>query len=143
MESSLLGYRTLGSDLDPDMLRGAERNVTCFSGSAELFRSDIGDLPVNLGGLGMGQVDGIVTDMPYGRASTTFGEEPGLLFGRTLASVGRVLRPRGYAVLITSDPAAIRGACGGLRLVSCFRLRVHGSLTRYVVVYQREPVPTP
>ncbi len=137
LESTLLEIATIGTDLDEDMLRGAEANLKHFSLDAELYRSDIGDLPMVLKKNGICEIHGIATDMPYGRASSTFGEKINELIDRTLDSFHRILQTGTYAVLVTSSGYALRLRHKSLTLVSCHRLRVHGSLNRYFIVYQK------
>jgi putative methyltransferase (TIGR01177 family) len=137
LESSFLGPRTIGTDLDGSMLAGAARNLEHFSINAELARCDIGNLRETLGEMGVEQVDGIATDMPYGRASTTFGEGLGELTDRMLDSFDEVLRPGGYVALVSSTTLAARPEHGSLRLVSCHRLKVHGSLNRHFIVLRK------
>ena len=138
LESSLLGLHTVGADLDRSMLEGAERNLDHFGISAELVQSDIGNMRQALAERGIARVDAIATDMPYGRASTTFGEELGELTRRMLDSFDEILGPGRYAALVSSRDAAARLRHRSLRLVSCHRIKVHRSLDRYFIVYRKD-----
>jgi tRNA (guanine10-N2)-dimethyltransferase len=137
LESSFLGLRTIGTDLAESMLEGAKKNLDHFNINAELARSDIGNIRHTLAKMGVGEVDGIATDMPYGRASTTFGENLEELTDRMLDSFDEILIPGGYAALVSSSTLGARPKHGCLSLVSCHRLKVHGSLNRYFIVYRK------
>jgi len=137
LEASMLDYRTIGADLDGEMLSGSRKNLEHFDQHADLIRSDVGDLKMKLSEQGIQVVDGIATDLPYGQASTTFGEEPGDLMERAFSAIEEVLVPGGFTAVVTSDPLCIKLYSGTLRLHSCHRLRVHRSLTRYFLVYRK------
>jgi len=134
MEASLLGLSAVGADRDSEMLRGAEMNLRHFDAEALLLNSDVGALPDILREHGITMVDGIATDLPYGRASTTFGEDKSELYLRAFETFKAVLKPGGYAAVVL--PGALPGI-DGLRLVSFYSLRVHRSLTRHFTVYRR------
>ena len=137
LESSFLGFRSIGTDLDVSMLEGAKKNLDHYDISAELARSDIGNLGQTLVERGIGEVDGIATDMPYGRASTTFGENLADLTDRMLDSFNEILKHGDYVALVSSSTLAVRLEHRSLRLVSCHRLKVHGSLNRYFIVFRK------
>jgi len=139
IEASMLGYRTIGSDRDMEMLKGTRINLEHFKLSSELIHSDVGDLEGKLSDHGIEYVDGIATDMPYGRASTTFGEDSRTLTSRSLKVFDKILIPGGFAALVVPDIRYIKMNIGKLKLVSCFRSKVHRSLTRYyVLLHKRE-----
>ena len=134
IEASLLGLSAVGADRDSEMLRGAEMNLRHFSAEALLLDTDVGALPDILREHGITIVDGIATDLPYGRASTTFGEDKSELYTRAFETFKAVLKPGGYTAVVSPGPLP---GIDGLRVVSSYNLRVHRSLTRYFTVYRR------
>ncbi len=133
LEAALEGYDAWGSDLDRFMVSGTMQTLT-DSGPAPLegkvFRADIGDVPDLIDG-----VDGIVTDFPYGRASSSHDEELANLYGRAFAAFAQVLKPGGHAVVGCAQPELLPdlGAHGFME-VERHEERMHRSLTRHYVV---------
>ncbi|HKS59607.1 MAG TPA: hypothetical protein VJS68_02385, partial [Thermoplasmata archaeon] len=83
LESGLVGARIAGADRDADMVRGALRNLAHFGLTAEgLTVSDSAEAARSL--VPNEAVDALVTDPPYGRASSTGGEAPESVLRRTL-----------------------------------------------------------
>jgi tRNA (guanine10-N2)-dimethyltransferase len=130
MEAALLGARTLGSDIAPEMVKGCEKNLAHFGLKAE--RLEVGDV----GSIGeiFGRVDVIASDPPYGRSATTKKENVGLLHGRALTAVEEALAPGSRAGLVFPSP------CVGterLSLEDSHTQRVHRSLTRHYCLFTR------
>lgn len=136
LEAALEGYRALGSDLDAWMVQGTWQTLTDVPPEpldATVFEADIGDAP----GL-VGQVDGIVTDLPYGRASGTAGEGLAALYGRAFSAFADLLPPGRLAVVGHPDPALLSGIeAHGLQVVERHEERAHRSLTRHFAVLRR------
>jgi putative methyltransferase (TIGR01177 family) len=133
-EAGLLGARLYGIDRDAEMVRGALRNLAHLGVAAEeLVVGDAGE--AEFAG-GEQPWDAIVTDPPYGRASSTGGEGSGAVVDRVLPRWARRVRPGGRLVVIVSAP--IQGPGADWRLVLAIPVRVHRSLTREFRVYERE-----
>lgn len=136
LEAALEGYRVLASDLDPFMVQGTLQTLTDVPPEpldVEAFVADIGQAP----GLA-GPVDGIVTDLPYGRASGTDRETLASLYDRALAAFAGLLRPGGYAVAGHPDPKLLEGASRhGLVVVESHAEYTHKSLTRHFAVIKK------
>lgn len=136
LEAALEGYDAWGSDLDSFMAQGTLQTLADTGPAAldgHVFVADIGDAP----GL-MGPVDGIVTDLPYGRSSGTDGEELRPLYGRAFAAFAALLSPGAHAVIGHPDPALLDGIEGhGFRVVERHAEQVHRSLTRHYAVAVR------
>jgi tRNA G10 N-methylase Trm11 len=100
---------------------------------ATVFEADIGATPTLVG-----EVDGIVTDLPYGRASGTAGEGLSALYGRAFAAFARMLPSGAYAVVGHPDPALLEGIeAHGFEVVERHEERAHRSLTRHFAVMRR------
>ena len=136
LEGALEGYETLGSDLDAWMVQGtlqalADDGPNPLDGT--VFVADVADTP----GL-VGQVDGIVTDFPYGRASTGHGEELVELYGRAFAAFAKLLPPGARAVIGHPDPELLDPIeKAGFTIVERHAERAHRSLTRHFAVCRR------
>jgi tRNA (guanine10-N2)-dimethyltransferase len=133
LEAALLGARVAGVDRDPEMVKGAIRNLAHFRLEAqELIVADAAEA---LERLGPEPFDAVLTDPPYGRASGSHGEPPADLLARVLPLYARRLRPGGRMVVVLpggEDPVG-----PPLVRVLCLPDRVHRSLTREFRVYER------
>lgn len=133
LEAALEGYETWGSDLDAFMVQGtlqtlADAGPEPLAGQA--FVADVGLTPSL-----MAPVDGIVTDLPYGRASGTEGEELRPLYQRAFAAFAALLQAGGRAVIGHPDPTLLDGLeAHGLRVEERYAEAVHRSLTRHYAV---------
>ncbi|MEK6984824.1 MAG: hypothetical protein AABX89_00360 [Candidatus Thermoplasmatota archaeon] len=136
LESSLAGYDAWGSDLDAWMVQGTLQTLTDVPAEpllGNVFVADVADTPAM-----MGQVAGIVTDLPYGRASTGHGEEVAALYRRAFAAFAELLPAGAHAVVGHSDPALVAPIEEyGFRIVERHEEKAHRSLTRHFVVAQR------
>jgi tRNA (guanine10-N2)-dimethyltransferase len=136
LEAALEGYHVLASDADEFMVQGTHQtlaDVPPAPRDVEAFVSDIGDAP----GLA-GTVDGIVTDLPYGRSSTTGGEDAGDLYERAFAAFAQILQPGGYAVIGHAEPELLEPIDAyGFEVVERHAERAHKSLVRHFAVVKR------
>lgn len=136
LEAALEGYDAWGSDFDSFMVQGTLQTLADVAADpleGHAFEADIGaaaDLA--------GPVDGIVTDLPYGRGSSTDGESLRDLYGRAFAAFADLL-PRGHrAVIGHPDPALLEGLEGhGFHVLERHAERVHKSLVRHYAVAVR------
>lgn len=133
LEAAVEGHEAWGSDLDPFMAQGtlqalADHGPTPLAGTA--LAADIGDVPDLVPA-----VDGIVTDFPYGRASSSHDEGLADLYDRAFAAFAKVLRPGGHAVVGCAQPELLPDlARHGFAEVERHVERMHRSLTRHYVV---------
>ncbi len=132
-EAGLLGGRLYGIDRDPAMVRGALRNLRHLGVSAEeLVIGDAGTAELTDP---EGNFDAILTDPPYGRASSTGGESARAVVERVLPRWAVRVRPGGRVVLISPGPVA--PFRDGWRERLAVPVRVHRSLTRQFCVFER------
>lgn len=134
LEAALAGLDTVGTDLDARMVEGTRSTLAQFGTSARLHTADVSDVPDLVG-----PVDAIVTDPPYGRASTTHKEDVHRLYERFFEAAHAMLGPGARAVVVL--PRAEDSACAGegFGLDEVHPWYVHGSLTRHVHVFVRRP----
>ena len=133
LEAGLLGARLFGADRDATMVRGAIRNLAAFGLHAE--RLVVADAEAAPAARPWPEVDAIVTDPPYGRASSSGGESPEALLHRTLPAWAEGVRPGGRIVLVV--PGGEDPLPPPWQRRVCVPHRVHRSLTREFRVYRR------
>ena len=132
-EAGMLGARLYGIDRDADMVRGSLRNLAHLGVVAdELVVGDAGE--AEFAGV-VPSWDAILTDPPYGRASSTGGEGSAALVARVLPRWAARVRPGGRLVVIASFAVEPPGA--DWRPVVSVSVRVHRSLTREFRVYEK------
>ncbi len=130
-EASLAGLNAMGSDLSDDMITGAKQNLAHLGVGAEFFVCDVGHLKDVVG-----PVDGIATDPPYGRSTSTNGESLDSLYARSVASFGEILEKGSRVVLAKPDESMITSV-DGFATVETHPLWVHRSLTRHFSILER------
>ncbi len=138
LEAALAGYDVTGSDLDAWMVQGTLQTLTDAGPEpldALVFESDIGAVPERID-----TVDGIATDLPYGRASTTDLEDVGALYHRAFDAFAKLLPPGRIAVIGCAELELGRTiAAHGFAIEEEHAEYVHKSLTRHYLVARRVP----
>lgn len=136
MEAALAGLAAMGSDLDHWMVQGTLQALADAADQpleGTVFQADIAAVPELLD-----TVDGIVTDLPYGRASTTDKEAVGDLYDRAFHAFAQLLPTGGRAVLGCADEALGRRVENhGFDIVEHHAEFVHRSMTRHYLVARR------
>jgi tRNA (guanine10-N2)-dimethyltransferase len=133
VEAGLIGCRVVGFDVQLRMVKGSRRNLEYLSvDPAGLLQGDARYPPFR-------QIDYVVTDPPYGRASTTRGREIKEIVRDLLSTLrGNVLR--GKRICLASPKSVNIGGLAedaGFRLVESHFVYVHRSLTREIAVLER------
>ncbi|WP_229663800.1 methyltransferase domain-containing protein [Halobellus salinus] len=131
LEAGLIGARSLGSDAQWKMARGAAENLAHYLPDArwDVVRGDATALPFD-----DGIADAVVFDAPYGRQSKIAGHELEALVGGALGEAARVAPA---CVLVADGPWEAAARDAGWTVEARFERRVHGSLTRHVHVLRR------
>jgi len=129
VEAGLLGLTPLGIDAQPAMVAGAERNLAHYELAGQVILADAGRIP-----MGAEKVSGVVCDLPYGRSSRFAGTGRDELYRRVFSESLRVLVGGHRAVFCTDVDISEVVARQGLLVEENHSHRVHGSLTRHVVV---------
>ena len=133
LEAGLMGMSLLGGDIESKMTSGCSRTLEHYGVNRfQLFPIDIGKLPKYVP-----DVDGIATDFPYGRSTTTKGEERNLLYKRAFNAITEMLKPDRYAVCGVADKDLLQLAPSNLVLQEVYDIRAHRSLTRSFAVFQK------
>ena len=133
IEAGLIGARIVGGDIENKMINGCKKTLDFYNiKNYELFCSDIGDIKRYIE-----EVDAVVTDLPYGKSTTTKGENIQQLYERAFENISMVLKREGRAVIGLSNKDMISCGENYFSLVEKHEVRVHRSLTRYFAVYQK------
>jgi tRNA (guanine10-N2)-dimethyltransferase len=132
IEAGIIGARIIGSDIEEKMIEGCKKNLDFYNiKDYNLYCSDIGEIKDYIE-----KVDAVVTDLPYGKSTTTKGEEMNMLYNRAFKNISKLLNKNGKAVIGLSNKELIKLSEKYLSIVETHEFRAHRSLTRYFVVYQ-------
>lgn len=135
IEAGLIGINIIGSDIQEKMVNGSKKNLEYYNiKNYNLFTTDIGSIDRYVK-----KVDSVVTDLPYGKSTTTKGEDMIDLYDRAFEKISKVLKKDRYAVIGLSDKKYISVAKKYLKLVKVHEFIAHRSLTRFFVVFKKEP----
>jgi tRNA (guanine10-N2)-dimethyltransferase len=135
IEAGLIGIKVIGSDVDKNMVQGCIKTLNHYKiKDYELFTSDVGNIKEHIK-----QVDAVVTDLPYGRATTTGGEEKKDLYLRSFKTISEILKKDSKAVIGIPDYKLINIGKRFLTLQKIHKIRVHRSLIRYFTVFCKQP----
>jgi len=130
LEAGLIGLDIIGADIDLRMVQGTKTNLTHWGlKNFKLIEANITELPDKLGPL---HPQAIVTEPPYGRASTTGGEELDELMEKSFSVFSSVLPPNGRVVISLPDTKLVEHAKNKFELLDRFEVRVHKSLTKSI-----------
>ncbi len=131
IEAGLMGMKAFGTDKDREMLWGCRENLGYYGADAMLEEGDATDIALE-------ELDAVVTDPPYARASKMFDKGLDQLYSEFMGSAYRALKPGGFLVLSVPHDATLACARVGFGRVSEHSLYVHKSLTRRIVVLRKK-----
>ncbi|MFW6140970.1 MAG: methyltransferase [Candidatus Saliniplasma sp.] len=129
IEAGMLGLEVSGGDLGPEMVEGCRRNLHQFGLDGELVCGDVSETVPS-------GVDCVITDPPYGRASSTGGEDIKEVYQRLLESCNENLKEGGYLSTIFPEERFVEIGEEYMKLVEKYESRVHGSLKRIYCVFR-------
>jgi len=136
IEAGLMNMRVIGSDISEEMIAGAQKNLLSYHIQSPLMiATDIASLPKQL----TEKVDAIITDLPYGKATSTRGEEIHSLYSRAMNSIQYLLKPGKRAVIGSFSEDLKIKKYEHLDHIVSYPLRVHRSLTRWFHVFEKKP----
>lgn len=132
IEAGLVEGRPLGSDISGEMVSGCALNLAHFGIEAKLEVCDVSEALERFG-----KVDAIATDPPYGRSSSTRGEDLQVLYRRFLLTASELLPQGHFVATVVPKQFVGRFRHPGFQLHSRYLLRVHRSLTRAFLVLRK------
>jgi len=128
-EALLIGAKVIGIDMNWRLLKGAQTNLTDITGTEyTLLQSDARTLPIKRCG-------SIVTDPPYGRASSTRGAIAKQLISSTLTQSVEILESNGTLCICGSTELDISSMIDeiGVTRLHHIEVPVHRRLTREII----------
>ncbi|MFC5278394.1 TIGR01177 family methyltransferase [Halorubrum rubrum] len=147
LEAGLVGADAVACDAQAKMVRGTRENLRAYvreggddvsdpgdAPSWHVARGDATDLPIV-----DDAVDGVAFDAPYGRQSKIARHELADLVAGALGEAARVA-PR--AVMVADRDWRRPAREAGWDVAAAFERRVHRSLTRHVLVLERDRKPS-
>lgn len=141
IEGFLMGLEIIGSDIREEVVKGATKNLD-FVSQIKLD-NPINDIyeyrPYHFIKADSRYlcfkdktIDGVVVDMPYGRSSPIYGKSIKELYMKSLEELYRV--SRGRCVIVSKDDISSVAESIGFKKIGYYEQRVHGSLTRKILV---------
>jgi tRNA (guanine10-N2)-dimethyltransferase len=125
-EASLIGAKSIGIDLNWRLLMGSKKNLVSIGRDYSVIQGDIRSLPVH-------ECDCIVTDPPYGRASSTRGAQAIELVESLFERADSILRRRKESMCVCgSSEMNIQNLAESMGLIvnQVLQIRVHSGLVR-------------
>ncbi len=133
LEAGLIGAKIVGSDIEDKMIAGCKKTLDFYKiKNYDLHCSDIGDI-----GQYIDKVDAIVTDLPYGKSTTTRGEKINDLYLRAFESMSRLLKNGSKAVVGLSNKDLVSIGQKYFSLIDKHDFKVHRSLNRNFAVFEK------
>lgn len=126
LEASMIGCKSIGLDIDKDMLKKSKQNMDHFKLKAKLIEGDA--LKLNI------KPDAIATDPPYGRASYS-SKKPSDLYDGFLKRAYRLLKKWQRLVIVFPNDYSPKTK---FRVICKIRIPVHRSLTRNIYVFEKD-----
>ncbi|OLS30343.1 MAG: tRNA (guanine(10)-N2)-dimethyltransferase [Candidatus Thorarchaeota archaeon AB_25] len=125
-EASLIGAKSIGIDLNWRLLMGSKKNLDSTGSDYSVIQGDIRSLSVH-------ECDCIVTDPPYGRASSTRGAQAIELVESLFERADSILRRRKESICVCgSSEMNIQNLAEsmGLMVNQVLQIKVHSGLVR-------------
>ena len=133
LEAGLIGVKIIGSDIEEEMIKGCKKTLDFYNiNNYELYCSDIGKINRQIK-----NVDAVVTDLPYGKSTTTKGEDINKLYNRAFDNIATILKKNRLVVIGLSKEEMISVGENYFTLLKKYEYKVHRSLTRYFIIYQK------
>lgn len=126
LEASMIGCKSIGLDIDKDMLEKTKQNLNHFKLKAKLIMGDA--LKLNI------KPDAIATDPPYGRSSYST-KKPSVLYGEFLKIAYNLLKKKQRLVIAFPNGYSPKTK---FKVVCKIRIPVHRSLTRDIYVLEKD-----
>ena len=130
-EAALSGLDPLGGDIAERMIEGSGENLGHLGLHARLVRCDVAEITDIFG-----KVDGIATDPPYGKSTSTEGEKIPDLYRRAFKAFSESLGSDSRVAMVVPDVRLLSGM-SDFELEQKHDLWVHRSLTRTFCVLRR------
>lgn len=141
IEAGLAGAGVIGLDAQSKMVRGACENLSHYLGSGSVIEGNATRLPFR-----EGSIDAVVFDAPYGRQSKivdTSADRSNGLASLVTDALTEARRVASRTVLVADRQWNRAAKEAGWSIESAFERRVHRSLTRHILVLERNGSSSP
>jgi len=129
IESGITNINCIGIDISRKMCLGAKNNLKSFKlNKLEVINADSRDIPLN-------NVDGIVTDIPYGRCSSTHGLNSVETLDIIYDNID-ILKKERYCCIVHPSNNKIKSN-NKLKLVEQHSIYVHRNLIRMISIMKK------
>ncbi len=131
IEAAMIGIRIVGNDISLNMTIGTKMNLKFFKiNDFKIYNDEISNLETE-------QVDGIATDMPYGRGSYIDDDVNGF-YEKSFSKFNELLKNKRYASFAISNKLYIETARKYFDILSVVPVYQHRALTRYFVTARKK-----
>jgi len=132
IEASMLGRKIIGNDSELNMVMGTKLNFKYFGiENYKMYNLDIASLSLDK------KVDGIVTDMPYGRSSGVNNHDIVELYKESFIKFNELLKSRGKCSIIVNNTQFLDYAVKYFNIEKIVPVYQHKSLIRQFVILSR------
>ncbi|MCL4329520.1 MAG: methyltransferase [Candidatus Thermoplasmatota archaeon] len=132
IEAAKLGYRIIGNDISLKMFKGVKLNLKYMSISDyKLYNKDFLDLKSDE------KINGIATDLPYGRNSSAGTYDIEQLYSMSLEKFASLLDSGEKCSIAVSTLEVLKIAESHFRSAEVISVRQHRSLTRHFITLTR------
>ena len=128
IEAADMGIKAKGMDLLEKMVVNSKGNLEHFGFEGEIKKGDVEESKSQ-------SFEAIVTDPPYGIASSTGGENISELLQRTMNIFSEAMEKGKRIVMAISNPELIQTT--NFKKIYQFEWYIHKSLTRYIMVLEK------
>jgi tRNA (guanine10-N2)-dimethyltransferase len=136
IEAGLMGFNTIGADVENKMVEGTKANLEHWGiKNYQLIQTDICDLPKSLAQ--MNEVDAIVTEPPYGRATGLQGRSIKSLIEESFNIFQEILPNGQHLIISLPDEKLADFAKNEFSVQNKFKIRIHRSLTKTIFVFRK------
>lgn len=132
IEAGIIGAKVIGADIDPKMIKGAEKNLKYYGiRDYELINADARSLKLEK------PVKAIVTDPPYGISASTRGEKQEKLYREFLKTAKYNLQEDGRICIATPHYLQLENITDKFTIKEKHAIRMHKSLTRIIYILEK------
>jgi len=136
IEAGLVGAKVFGADINSEMVKGSEKNLH-HQGikNFDLLKTDVADLKSYY----QDYFDAAATDPPYGKSSTTMGQNLVELYKDALETLYVILKPKRYASIVSPETMDLEKLATdqGFKMKELYLVWIHKSLTRKIIVLRK------
>ncbi|WP_337860713.1 DNA methyltransferase [Ferroplasma sp.] len=132
IEAAMLGRKLIGNDSSLNMVMGTKLNFKYFGiENYKIYNKDITELSLNY------KVDGIVTDMPYGRSSEINNHDIVELYREAFVKFNELLKSGGKCSIIVNNLELLDYAKKYFNIEKTVPVYQHKSLTRQFIILSK------